>query len=350
VFVGAFGECYTTETMNHEIDRFLEANPELLQQFADTFLARWDTYPFQLVDGSYTRSCTYQADGSKNYHPLSIAHLEEHLKGRRTLGAYLLDRSSVTRRIVFDDDSEAGMGRLLEVAQDLARQDIPCQLEKSSRGGHLWVHTPPLLGRDARRIGIYLLKERGLTTRDIELYPKQNFLHGDHVGSLVRLPFGIHRKTGKVYGFVDLEGRDLADRRREQLQMVAHPQRVSQEVIDHILAAAPEMKRRFTVDWKRFKGAPAGMTPDERIKRAISAYDYISQFVDLDSNGRGLCPFHDDHKQSFKVYDDGWHCFAGCEGHTIIDFHIKMRGYPSLKLSPEDWKHELWEMMKELGL
>jgi len=84
-----------------------------------------------------------------------------------------------------------------------------------------------------------------LTTKGIELYPRQNYLPGEHVGSLVRLPFGKHLKTGKFYGFIDLEGHDLAERRRDQLALIAKPQRVSQDVIDGILAAAPEIKPTF---------------------------------------------------------------------------------------------------------
>lgn len=333
-----------------EIDQFLEANPELLQQFTETFVARWDTYPYQLSDGSYNRAHTNRSDGTKDYHPLTAAHIERHLKGQQTIGAYLLNQKSVTQRIVLDDDSEHGVGRLLEIAQDLDRVGIPAQLERSRRGGHLWLHTPPLVGKDARRIGIYLLKERGLTTKDIELYPKQNYLHGEHVGSLVRLPFGKHLKTGKFYGFIDLQGRDIADRRRDQLAIIANPQYVSQAVIDGLLATAPEIKRTFQIDPKRLKSYSLEMPPDVRIKRAISPMDYIAQYVELDHSGRGLCPFHDDHRQSLKVYDDGWHCFAGCEGNTIIDFYIKMRGYPSLTLSPDDWKQVLAEMMKQIGM
>ena len=98
------------------------------------------------------------------------------------------------------------------------------------------------------------------------------------------------------------------------------------------------------------KSWSTSMPHDEKIKRAISPTDFISQFVELDAQERGLCPFHDDHKQSFKVYDDGWHCFAGCEGNTIIDFYIKWKGHKSLTLSPTEWNTVLYEMMKMVGL
>lgn len=336
--------------MSLEVTRFFEQNPELLQAFAGTFIARFDTYPYQLPDGSYNRAHNTLPDGIKQYHPLQISHLEGHLKGNHTLGAYILSPESVTTKIVFDDDTDEGLKRLAEIGQDLSHQGVPSYLEQSRRGGHLWLFTPPLTGRDARRVGKYLLGERNLTSKDIEIYPKQDFLHGEHVGSLVRLPFGKHLKTGKVYGFIDFEGHDLANRRRDQLVIVSNPARVSQQVIDGILSLAPEAKKTFQIDRTRLKRYSADMPPDVRIKRAVSPIDYISQYVELDHTGRGLCPFHDDHRQSLKVYDDGWHCFAGCEGNTIIDFYLKMRGYSDLVLSPDDWKHELYLMMKQIGL
>ncbi len=336
--------------MKGEIDQYFEQNPEVLRAFRDNFIARFDTFPYQLPDGTYTRAHITNPDSTKSYYPFTDQLLERHFKGQQTIGAYMLNAQSITHRIVFDDDSEHGLDRLRELAQDFDRRGIPSQLERSSRGGHLWVHTPPLIGKDARRIGMYLLGEHHLTTKDIELYPKQNYLHADHVGSLVRLPFGKHLKTGKFYGFIDLEGHDLADRRRDQLVIISTPLRVTQEVIDDLLAAAPETKKTFQLDRKRLKRYSSDMPPHEKIKRAISPYDYISQYVDLDHTGRGLCPFHDDHRQSLKVYDDGWHCFAGCEGNTIIDFYLKMRGYTDLTLSPEDWKQELYLLMKQIGL
>lgn len=336
--------------MSLEMSRFFEQQPELLQAFAQTFIARWDTYPYQLPDGSYTRAFSHLSDGTKQYYPLQTGHLEAHFKGQQTLGAYILDRQSLTTKIVLDDDSEQGLDRLKEIGQDLSRCAIPSYLEQSRRGGHLWIFTPPLYGLEARRIGTHILTQHGLTPKEIELYPKQNTVQPDQVGSLVRLPLGKHRKTGLFYGFVDFEGKALAPRRRDQLAILAQPERVSQKGIDELLAAAPELSPRFQIDRKRLKRYSATMPPDERIKRAIAPLDYISQYVELDHTGRGLCPFHDDHRQSFKVYDDGWHCFAGCEGNTIIDFYLKLRGYSDLSLSPDDWKHELYRMMKQLGL
>jgi CHC2 zinc finger len=335
--------------MKGEIDQYLEHNPEIIQAFTDTFIARLDTYPYQLPDGSYSRAHKNNPDNTKTYYPFTDQLLQLHLKGERTLGAYILSDKSITTKIVFDDDSETGLDRLYHLAQDLEAQSVPAYLEQSRRGGHLWLFTPPLSGRDARRIGKHLLQQQGQTTKDIELYPKQEFVRKDMVGSLVRLPFGRHLITGEFYGFINRNGEPLAPRRRDQLETLSHPDRASQEYIDSILAIAPPAKRTFEIDRTRLKSYSLSMPPDERIKRAVSPTDFIGQYVELDGQDRGLCPFHDDHKQSFKVYEDGWHCFAGCEGNTIIDFYIKWKGYQSLTLPPDEWKKVLADMLKMVG-
>jgi DNA primase len=53
----------------------------------------------------------------------------------------------------------------------------------------------------------------------------------------------------------------------------------------------------------------------------------VRQYVQLDQEGRGLCPFHNDHHESFSVRQDAnyWYCFAGCGGGSIIDFWMKWR-------------------------
>src|SRR5690242_8905972 len=115
--------------MSAEITRFFEQNPELLQAFATTFIARFDTYPFQIPDGSYVRAHTNSPDGTVRFHELQIGHIEAHLKNQQTLGAYMLNAESVTTRIVLDDDSDNGLARLQRIGQDLERQDIPSYLE-----------------------------------------------------------------------------------------------------------------------------------------------------------------------------------------------------------------------------
>jgi hypothetical protein len=58
---------------------------------------------------------------------------------------------------------------------------------------------------------------------DVELFPKQDEL-GDGPGSLIRMPFGVHRLTGRRYAFYTPDGIPLAPTIREQICALAAPQ------------------------------------------------------------------------------------------------------------------------------
>ena len=52
---------------------------------------------------------------------------------------------------------------------------------------------------------------------------------------------------------------------------------------------------------------PTGMV-SEKIKASVTVLEFVSQYVDLKPTGSdavGLCLFHDDHRPSFGVNDEG---------------------------------------------
>jgi hypothetical protein len=89
-------------------------------------------------------------------------------------------------------------------ASALAREDVPAYLERSRRGGHLWLFlVEPVAGQEMRAFGQGVLAAHEI--EGVELYPKQDQL-ADGPGSLIRMPFGVHRLTGRWYGFYDVDG------------------------------------------------------------------------------------------------------------------------------------------------
>lgn len=302
--------------MNHQEQRRREIELPLLTFYTNTFIPRQDCHSRQLSDGSYVAI----------KRKLTLGKIEAHLLGRLTLGAYALDTHSHARWICFDADDEAEWKGLLNLSQWLKDFPIsvPSYIEPSRRGGHLWLFLDPLPGADARRMGKHLLQKHNLA---VELYPKQDTLRTG-AGSLVRLPLGIHQLTQRRYHFVDLSGLPLAPTIREQVALLAQPQKVPSEFVKWALSQTTQVKciipsHRYT---PLSKEAYSGLV-SERIKHSISVYDFVSQFVQLDRGGRGLCPYHDDHKESLSVNQEGnfWHCFAGCGGGSVIDFWMKWR-------------------------
>jgi hypothetical protein len=190
----------------------------------------------------------------------------------------------------------------------------------------MWLFTFPLPGVDIRRFGHRLGIEHGVEA--VELFPKQDRL-STGPGSLVRLPLGIHHKTGKVYPFIGPDGTPLAPTLQEQLGLLANPQRVREPFISSVLSRASTSPTEMASPTLGLPlpGDAHGETLSERIKSTITVYDFVSQYVELDRRGRGHCPFHDDQHKSFSInrQSNYWHCFAGCGGGSLIDFWARWR-------------------------
>jgi hypothetical protein len=154
---------------------------------AQRFVQRWDLHARQLDDGSYV--CVHE--------PLNVGHLLDHLRGEITLGAYLLDQERRARFLVLDADDAQAWERLGHLARELAEEDVPAYLEASRRGGHLWLFlAEAVAGREVRAFGKGLLAAHDM--EGVELYPKQDQIV-DGPGSRIRMPFGMHRLTGRGY-------------------------------------------------------------------------------------------------------------------------------------------------------
>jgi hypothetical protein len=283
----------------------------LAKNLAKVFVMRTDVYPRQMNDGSYV--CIRK--------PLKEWHLISHLEGRITLGSYVLSPDSQARFIVFDADDKGEYARLVTMAKRLTKEGVPSYLEASRRGGHVWLFFPQAIpGSQARSFGTGLGIVYGLG--DIELFPKQIQLKSGP-GSLVRMPFGVHQKTGQRYGFVTPEGSPLAKTLIDQIHLLSAPRTVPIGAIAYYRNTASKQPQKAEI---KPAEAPSG-TLSERIKASVPVLDFVVQYVELSPSGRGLCPFHDDQRSSFSVNAEQnyWSCFAGCGGGSIIDFWMKWR-------------------------
>jgi len=161
----------------------------------------------------------------------------------------------------------------------------------------------------------------------VELFPKQDRLRTGP-GSLIRMPFGVHRLTDRRYGFITPDGRHLTPTIRDQIQHFSAPQTVAEaafEAYGSHVPAEPLPAVSAPVE------EPTGPL-SERIKASVTVLEFVSRYVGVQpaaSGAIGLCLFrHDDHRPSFGVNDEGnyWHCFAGCGGGSVVDFWMKWRG------------------------
>jgi hypothetical protein len=291
----------------------------LASVLGERFIQRRDVYARQLDDGSYVFVRK----------PLEEKHLVAHLQGKMTLGAYVLDAESHGRYLVLDADDAPDWRRLKALAGFLAGEGTTSYLEASRRGGHLWLFFDRQLpGKEIRGFGQGLLAYFNL--EDLELFPKQDALKGGP-GSLVRLPFGVHRKSNRRYGFYFPDGRPLAPTLRGQIQALSAPESVSKAIYDRFLAhwaslgtqTSPERPQR----WRCVKKEAGEQTQADMIKEAIPVRQFVLRYVELSPSGKGLCPFHDDQMPSLHVNDDRnfWWCFACEKGGSVIDFYMALQ-------------------------
>ena len=298
----------------HKEIRIPRSELELLaENMASVFFQRRDIYARQLDDGRYISI----------KEPLESWQLISHLKGKLTLGTYVLDAESQTRLITFDADDNQQLVALTFMAQRLLDDDVPTYLESSRRGGHLWLFFDgSISGQEARAFGNGLLTAHYL--KGIELFPKQDQL-GNGPGSLIRLPFGIHRRDGRRYSFINLEGQPLAPTLADQIQMLCAPQTVPEKIFADFVELGDQANMKSQIQPSENSGAMVS----SQIKESVTVLDFVSKYVELSTDGRGLCPFHNDKHASFSVNSEEnyWHCFAGCGGGSIIDFWMKFQDY-----------------------
>lgn len=295
----------------------VELSP-LAEILARKFINRWDVYPEQLDNGRYI----------SRHESLHVGLLFAHLRGEMTLGTYLLDANSKGRFLVYDADDHHGWQWLQALTHTLLEQGTMGYLEPSRRCGHLWLFfDKPIAGADVRRFGTGVLSY--FQVSGIELYPKQELLTTGP-GSLIRLPFGIHRRTGRRYGFYHPNSTPIAPTIPEQIHVLSAPQVISDEVLEFFMRYVPPVDVPTPLNANDAPRVVRQQVKDnrlpvsERIKAAITVREFVLRYIELSPAGAGLCPFHDDHHPSFSVNDkeNFWHCFAGCGGGSVIDFYI----------------------------
>lgn len=267
-----------------------------------TFVNRKDSFAVQQESGQYF--------SSKN--EITVRHVISHLRGEITLAVYLLGEDGSAKFSVIDADGEEDLAKLVKVHETA---NIPSYLESSRRGGHLWFFFEDKLnGKIAKNFGLEIAKKYQI---DAEVFPKQ--AHSEGPGSCIRLPFGIHRKSGERYPFIGL------GTWRDQLNALTHPRTIPTDQVMKYQYQEP-VRRTFRLvphEAVDYEDLPLW----EKVKRQITVKELIQEFVDLNPKGIGKCPFHDDVNPSLSVNEEEnyWNCFAGCGGGSVIDFWMKLK-------------------------
>jgi hypothetical protein len=131
---------------------------------------------------------------------LTLEIVRRHLAGEITIGIYAINPATQRSKwMAIDADYKTALEDLIKVQRQLQEDGIEAALEKSKRGGHLWIlFETPVLAREAR-IYIYHVARKlavpvkGASLADgIEIFPKQDELRREEFGNAIRAPLGVH--------------------------------------------------------------------------------------------------------------------------------------------------------------
>jgi hypothetical protein len=268
----------------------------LLLEWERRFLTRRQPYARQQDDGSYRWV----------FQRLDRLALLAHLQGKETLALASRDELGQCRWVCVDADAPEGIVQLRLVQQALESHGLTSQLEQSRRGGHLWLFfslpQPVSLATGVVQGVLDALYTSGQLPQVLEVYPD----HTD-LGHAVRMPLGIHQRTGQRYPFLDRDATpiDLEDLpaamafalatqaiRPEQLRAVAVQAGDSSQTARVLSPGASQSS----------DSAPSSTTSAviRLVDAQVNLLDLLEELApatDMRLAGQGYlgwCPFHDD--------------------------------------------------------
>ena len=254
----------------------IPTDPQLVT-FMDLFSGREGVYARQWA--SHTGESGY----TPIREPFTIHVARNHITGKITTGVYPVRVDNTVCFIAFDIDiakhflAKAVTNQTLWERADAGAQDLACKLvdlgaahqipvymeDSGFKGRHCWIFLDtPVQARIAKRFGLIMLKQLGRPSSElqVEVFPKQGYVTEGKLGNLIKLPLGIHRRSGRRSLFVDASGDPLP----EQLTYLSGVEKASKRQIYEFIqrfrqleAPVPGPADDGEVPWKEDTDRPA---------------------------------------------------------------------------------------------
>ena len=154
------------------------------------------------VEGGWGRARA----GTKTYLQLTDEVVEEHLRGRESIGIYPLLRDDTCWFLACDLDRRTWQLDAAALLEACAERGVPAVLERSRSGdgAHVWIFfASAVAAASARRLGTLLLRDAMTCRGELDLasydrlFPNQDFLPQKGFGNLIALPLqGRCREAG----------------------------------------------------------------------------------------------------------------------------------------------------------
>jgi hypothetical protein len=286
---------------------------------ADPALARLLPQPYHLAafttlfagrEGVYARQWV-SPTGEYGYtpveEPLNPKAAENHILGNLTAGVYPVRMDNTVNFIAFDLDLakfalrksitnqklwQAVMGKVHREAcrlMDLgAAQDLPMYLEDSGfKGRHVWIFLEtPVPAGVAKKCGDLLAARLQPLPPEvtIEIFPKQGSVPRGSLGNLIKLPLGLHKRTGLRAQFISPDGSPIEDQLNFLLGVRRAPRRLVYGLIQRFQSQGSPMASpapAAAVDPAMF---PPELPAPDQVERPAPV-THLQEIYDLERDG-----------------------------------------------------------------
>ncbi len=215
------------------------------------------------------------------HEPFTIQVAKNHILGHYTVGIYQLRLDNTGNFIAFDVDvAKSAIARGITDQKIWQRQvqsahKLACQLldiastfelflyleDSGFKGRHLWLFLErPIPAKAAKRFAEGLISHLSQVPPGVhlEIFPKQSYVSAEGLGNLIKLPLGIHRKTGRRGLFIHPDGQPI----EKQLAFLDNVQKVRREKIYETI------QRIFGQNFSS-AAPPVELKPSERGEEAL---------------------------------------------------------------------------------
>jgi hypothetical protein len=259
--------------------------------------------------------------GSKQPLSLDVATVQGHLEGRFTIGIYAINpESQRSKWTAIDADYAEARRDLLQLQQAFREDGIEALMERSRRGGHLWIFLaeplPSKLCRlyvlnAARRLGVAIKQNKD---DGIEVFPRQDALQPGEFGNAIRGPLGIHRANQVRYWF-----EDAAPTLDAQLELLRDVKRVTWKELDSLTKGMSSIPDVVTpkpfVDLSARGGKDRGFRILSYVRPVRrSGRNYVAQCPSCAQRGEDR---HETHLSISVAEPRMYRCWAGCTKEMI---------------------------------
>jgi hypothetical protein len=197
------------------------------------FVHRTDVFAVQTKTGKYE---THKI-------PITDDHLKGHLLGKQTLGTYQLDKDDTVILACIDIDiskqvwSKEGFNvadwkpkidqQISAIKNKLAEYGIVGYTEMSGfKGAHVWYFfEDPVNAGTVKDMNMVMFGGMDPVDENIslEFFPKQDHIDEGGFGNLIKLPLGIHKKSGNFSYFLDDISGSISYTGRDEINKVINP-------------------------------------------------------------------------------------------------------------------------------